>query len=107
MGCCSTCNPVRLCACRMGGALGILWGVSAAIMAAITGYTATWGHAFVELMGNMYWGYKPGWGGVLPGLGLGFLDGFIGGAILIGLYNLFCTCGCGKKANEPAGDSQV
>ena len=85
----------RLCACRAGLAVGILWGLACGVLALVTMFTETYGHEFVNVLGSIYPGYRPGtWLGVLLGLVWGFVDGLICGAVVAGLYN--CMCGCGK-----------
>jgi len=97
---------VKLCACRLAVAAGLLWGVGLLMMGIVTTYTDTYGQKFVDVFASIYWGYEASWGGAFLGLGWGFLDGFIGMLILIGLYNLFasrgsCCCGGSKKAEPP------
>lgn len=78
-----------------GLSLGVVWGGAVLIMGLLSHFFA-YGTAFVTAMGVMYIGYEPSiLGGLIGGL-MGFIDAFVGGALIAWLYNVFSTC-CGKK----------
>ena len=87
-----TCGP--LCACSMGLAAGMLWAAGLLLVGLVAMHTKTWGHQFITTFGSVYWGFKATLAGAFIGAGWGLLDGFIGGLVLFGLYNLFSRCGC-------------
>lgn len=67
-------------------ATAIIWSMSLFLMTLIsvpTGYAS----AFLDVMAGIYPGYSRTWLGSLVGLIYGFADGFIGGYVLIWLYN--------------------
>lgn len=71
---------------NFGLACGIIWGAAMLIL----GLTTTWfnyGGAFVNLFGAVYIGYSAGLIGAIIGAVWGCIDAFIGGFILIWLYN--------------------
>lgn len=72
----------------LGLATGILWGVSIFLL---TGWFLLLGHPgnLLSKLGGIYLGYSVTWPGAFVGLIWGFLDGFIGGAVLAWLYNKF------------------
>ncbi|MDP3704899.1 MAG: bacteriophage holin [Legionellaceae bacterium] len=82
-------SPVAL-----GLALGVFWGLSILAMGLLASYFM-YGTAFVTAMGNMYVGYEASVLGSVIGGFIGFVDAFIGGAIIGWLYNVFSGC-CGK-----------
>lgn len=72
----------------LGLSLGILWGVSLLLL--------TWLFLIIGQPGNtlsklsaVYVGYSVSWFGGFVGLIWGFVDGFIGGALIAWLYNKF------------------
>ena len=74
--------------------LGLLWGGCLLVVGAaatVLGPTAGsyYGKEFLLMIASVYPGYAgtPGWGNALIGAGYGFIDGFVGGAILAWLYN--------------------
>lgn len=81
----------RICPVALGLALGVMWGVSIAFMGLLAHYSM-YGRPFVEAMGALYIGYHPSVAGSLIGGLIGFIDAFIGGAIIAWLYNMFCKC---------------
>ena len=95
----------QLCACRAGLAAGIVWGLCLLLLGIITLFTETYCHQIVELLGNMYAGYKPdSFGGALLGLVWGLDGGFIGVTIAVLIYNALAgrgACCCrGKSAAQ-------
>lgn len=94
----------RLCPCRAGLAVGILWGLGCGLVALATMFTDSYGREFVNVLGSIYPGYQvDSWIGVLLGLVWGFIDGWICGAIVAALYNCLCKCGkccCPPKAEK-------
>lgn len=72
----------------LGLAFGILWAASMLIMGLLATYT-NYGGGFINAMSQMYPGAGVGIGHVLIGTVIGFIDGFVGGAILAWLYNKF------------------
>lgn len=71
-----------------GLALGITWGFAVFILG-IAAWWFGWGTGLVDVLGTLYFGYEATLVGSIIGLGWGFVDGFIGGAILAWLYNIF------------------
>jgi hypothetical protein len=49
---------VRLCACRAGFAVGIVWGLGCALLGLVTIFTERYAHDFVEVLGSIYWGFR-------------------------------------------------
>jgi len=76
----------KLDAKAFGLACGILWSASLFIMG-IVNIFSSYGEGFVESIGNIYIGYAPTAGGCILGAIWGFIDAFIGGAVLAWLYN--------------------
>jgi hypothetical protein len=70
-------------------AVGLTWGVGLWLLGVVATYTATWGHAFINALGSIYWGFAASWPGAFWGLFWGFIDGFIGTAVVVWLYNVF------------------
>jgi len=85
----------RFSASRLALTFGIIWGLGLGILGAVTVYTETYGHRFVEVFGNIYWGYDSTWLGALIGTGWGFLDAFVGTLIAAWLYRCLDRC-CAK-----------
>ena len=69
-------------------ALGILWAAGVFFMG-LTAIVCAWAKPFVDVLSVMYVGYAASIIGSLIGAIWGFLDAFIGGYILIWLYNKF------------------
>ena len=83
----------KLCACQLGFALGLLWGVSAFFL----GLTSMWwgfGSEWVKLLGTMYIGYKATFLGSFIGFLYGFVDFFIFGVLIALIYNYCCSTKC-------------
>jgi len=101
------CRP--LCACRLALAVGIVWGVGAFLLGAITTCTESYGHKAVEVLGSIYCGYRPGsWSGAFFGLLWGFVDAFIATAVIVGLYALLNRAGgcCCRKEDAGSADAE-
>lgn len=89
-------TKTKLCPLALGLSLGVLWGVSVLVMGLLAHYYM-YGQPFVAAMGQLYLGYDPTiTGSVIGGL-IGFVDAFIGGALIGWLYNVFAGCHCCKK----------
>ena len=69
-----------------GLAFGILWAAGVVFMG-LTAMFCSWAQPFVDMLSPLYVGYSATVAGVLIGAIWGFLDGFIGGAVLAWLYN--------------------
>ena len=69
---------------------GIVWGLAIFL---ITYWFLVFGHGGTTLfkLSNIYLGYSVTWYGAFVGLVWGFVDGFIGGALLAWLYNKFAV----------------
>ena len=80
----------------LGLASGIVWGLAIFLL---TYWFIILGHPGRILMklSNVYFGYSVTWYGAFVGLIWGFVDGFIGGALLAWVYNKF--------AKQPAESS--
>ena len=103
---------VQLCACRMGAAAAIVWGVGMFLMGIITMFTDSYCHEMVRIMGNVYPGYAPGsFGGALLGLIWGALDGFVCVTVAVLIYNALARCGacccCGGKSPVSRCESPI
>ncbi len=71
---------------KLGLAGGILWGAIMLVftwIAVLTGY----GTEFLNICGNLYWGYSVTWVGSIIGAIYGFVDAFIGLFLLGWIYN--------------------
>lgn len=84
---------------RFGAACGIVWSASLFIMAMIASWSA-YGRPFVQAVGSLYFSYGPGWIGGLIGAFWGFLDAFIGGFVIIYLYNCLLGKACCKPGSK-------
>jgi len=87
--------------CRVALAIAIVWAPALLILAVVTDHTVEYGHKLVEVIGNVYWGYGPGWGPGLIGMAWGFADAFIGTVIIVWIYNHLSR---GGKACCSAGE---
>ncbi|QVL56717.1 MAG: bacteriophage holin [Simkaniaceae bacterium] len=74
---------------KFGLAGGVLWGAMMFICTVLSIYTG-YADTFLLAMKSCYPGYSLTWGGAFLGLIYGFIDGFVGLAILAWLYNKFC-----------------
>ena len=97
---------VQLCACRMGVAAGIVWGLMMFLLGLITLMTESYCHDTVTAIGKVYVGYGPGsFGGALLGVIWGFVDGFICVTVIVLIYNALAkrgACCCTKQASTGA-----
>ena len=72
----------------LGLACGILWGLAIFLLTYWFLLRGFEGETLARLR-NVYLGYSVTWYGGFIGLVWGFIDGFIGGALLAWLYNRF------------------
>ena len=75
-----------------GVAGGVVSGLAIFILTLFILFHSTGEH--LALLTAIYWGYDVSVAGAFLGLGYGFIDGFIGGAIFAWVYNLLA----GKEA---------
>ena len=82
----------------LGLALGVFWGLSVLVIGLMATYYVV-GHDLVVSMGSVFPGYTHSLQGSFIGAGIAFIDSFIFGFIIAGLYNLFscCKCNCCDK----------
>jgi hypothetical protein len=85
----------KLSPCAFGLSLGVVWGLSTFIMGLVAHYLS-FGTEFVGSMSMIYVGYEPSIIGAVIGGLYGFVDAFIGGAVIAWLYNVFSGC-CSKN----------
>ncbi|MDX2346582.1 MAG: bacteriophage holin [Legionella sp.] len=85
----------RLSPLAFGLSLGVIWGASVLVMGLLAFYLS-YGTAFVSAMGVLYIGYESSIVGSIIGGVFGFIDAFVGGALIAWLYN--CFSGCCKKS---------
>lgn len=89
-------EKMKLSPMALGCAMGILWAASLLLMGLIASFYA-YGKPFVMAVGGLYLGYEPSILGSFIGAGIGFIDAFIGGALLAWLYNRCLGCVCKKS----------
>jgi hypothetical protein len=70
---------------------GLLWGAAMLLVAGANLVWPGYGRAFLELVGSIYPGYRPGAGigSVIVGTLYALVDGVVGGAVFAWLYNRF------------------
>jgi TRAP-type mannitol/chloroaromatic compound transport system permease large subunit len=70
---------------------GLLWGAAMLVVAGANLVWPGYGRAFLELVGSIYPGYRPGAGigSVVVGTLYALVDGVVGGAVFAWLYNRF------------------
>jgi len=73
-----------------GLAFGIMWGVGILFLG-LASYWMMWGSSMVTMLGSFYVGFNSTIVGSFIGGLWGFCDGFIGGAVLAWLYNIFSS----------------
>ena len=78
----------RLGVVALGLAIGIAWGAGMFVLG-VTAWALDWGKELVEPISSLYIGYGPTPLGSAVGAAWGFIDGFIGGAVVALLYNYF------------------
>ncbi len=78
----------RLDVIGLGLALGVALG-GGMFLLGLAAMLFDWGTPLVEIMSSAYIGYGPGFVGSVAGAAWGFVDGFIGGALIAWLYNRF------------------
>ena len=79
---------MRLNAKAMALSVGILWGASVFLATVWIIVTGSGGETLSKL-NAIYFGYSVSWVGAFVGLFYGFVDGLIGGFLLVLLYNAF------------------
>ena len=79
---------MRLNAKAMAISIGILWGASVFLATVWILITGSGGDTMSKL-NVFYIGYSVSWGGAFIGLVYGFIDGLIGGFLVVLLYNAF------------------
>ena len=72
----------------MGLAFGILWAAGVLIIALLAMWNG-YGSEMIEALGTVYLGLEATLTGALIGAVWGFVDAFIGGYLLVWLYNKF------------------
>ncbi len=90
---------MKLCWKAAGLTCGILWGLGLFAMTLLAVYTNYAEHLLTLLVGVYPW-YEISVAGAFIGLGEGFIDGFLGAAIFVWIYNAFSCCCC-KDACKP------
>lgn len=71
-------------------ACGLLWGGGILTVGVAHRFAPDYGRAFLDMVASIYPGYEVGGlRSVAVGTAYGFVDGFVGGALLAWLYNLF------------------
>jgi len=88
----------KLCPVSLGLSLGLTWGLSVLIMGLVA-HVYAYGKPFVAAVGALYIGYHPSISGSIIGGLIGFVDAFIGGAIIAWIYNAVSRC-CEKKCSK-------
>ena len=83
----------------LGVAFGITWAIGILVLGWI-GWLSGWGISMINVIGSVYLGFKPTFGGTILGAIWAFVDFFIGGVIFALIYN---ACSCRKASNESAG----
>lgn len=78
--------------CNLGMAIGVVWGLSMFLVTILTMAYGI-GSPFVDIFSSIYWGLDASLLGSVFGLFWGFVDGFIGGALIAIVYN-FCAARC-------------
>ncbi|MBI3999911.1 MAG: hypothetical protein HY351_04780 [Candidatus Omnitrophica bacterium] len=70
---------------------GIFWGASVFMVGVLNLIIPTYGLSFLWFVSSVYPGYKadPSFVSVLIGTAYGVVDGFVSGAVLAWLYNIF------------------
>ncbi len=90
-----SCGTNRLSICRLGLALGFIWGMGVLILG-IVNLRIGYGTEYIRVMSNLYIGYMPTYLGAFIGAAWGFVHMFIVGALVAWVYNGFrCSRGCG------------
>jgi hypothetical protein len=73
---------------RFGMILGSVWAVTVFFIGLMAARFEKL-KRFISVSSRMYFGFRPGLPGALVGAFWGFCDGFLSGAIIAMLYNLF------------------
>ena len=72
----------------LGLAVGVTWGLAAAVLAVVAGLFG-WGTMLAVMLQNLYLGFAPTFVGAIAGAVWGFVNGFVVGAMIAWLYNRF------------------
>ncbi|MDA1197158.1 MAG: bacteriophage holin [Nanoarchaeota archaeon] len=72
-----------------GMAVGLVWGLAVFFITLLALVFSGYGDAFTELLISLYPGYRVSVIGAIIGMFYGFVDAFIGGWIVVWLYNRF------------------
>ena len=86
----------------LGLSCGIAWGLAIFLLTYWFLVRGLEGETLARL-GNLYLGYSVTWYGGFVGLIWGFVDGFIGGALVAWLYNVF-SCQKAAVAEVPQAE---
>lgn len=89
------CGCGSVCPVSLGLSLGVVWSVGLVIFS-LFAMGGNYGQPFVELLQSVYIGYEMNAIGILIGAVWGFIDAFIGGAVVAVVYNCFSKC-CAQK----------
>ncbi len=81
-----TLNKATLGVVSLGLAFGITWALGVFLLG-IAAALFEWGVPVVAVLSSVYIGYSPSFVGGVSGAVWGFVNGFIGGALLAWLYN--------------------
>ena len=84
----------------LGLAVGIAWALGVFLLGLGAGLF-DWGIPVVAVLASLYRGYDPSFVGNITGAVWGFVDGFIGGALVAWLYNRFVAR---RASGPPAAD---
>lgn len=74
----------------LGLAFGVTWALGV-FMLGVGAAFFNWGIPVVAVLSSVYAGYGPTFIGSITGAVWGFVDGFIGGALMAWLYNKFVS----------------
>jgi len=102
----ATARENRICAGCMALVIAVVWALCVWGMGVAAIYTASYGHEFVKVLGSIYYGYGPSWGGAFIGMGWAAADGFIGTLIIVSLYNLLTRC-CRCRTCRPPEEAEA
>ena len=76
----------KLNATAFGLAFGIIWAIFLFLLIVLAMY-ANWGGEFITLIASIYKGVDVSWIGALIALPWAFVDAFVGGFLIVWLYN--------------------
>ena len=87
---------IKIKSVALGFALGITWAAGILFVGFMSIYFDFYGHAFIDTMGSVYYGYQATFMGAIIGTIYAFCDGFISGIIFALIYNCCVKCMCRK-----------